>query len=60
VKKIFKATIPPSLKIHINHLAILIDSSPQVILLAIDLHEDFIDEEGIIVALMFSLPYSGV
>jgi hypothetical protein len=30
-------------------------SPPQVILLAIDLHEDFIDEEGITIALMFSL-----
>ena len=35
--------------------SILIQSSPKVILLAVDLHEDFIDEKGLAVATVFSL-----
>jgi hypothetical protein len=35
------------LKIHINHFTVLVNRPPQVMLLAIDLDEDFIDVEGI-------------
>ena len=45
-KPLSSGPIPLGLKIHIHHLAILVDSSPQVMLLAIDFHEDFIHEEG--------------
>ncbi len=44
---------PLGLKIHINDLAILVYSTPQVMLLAIDLYEDLVDEKGITVASVF-------
>jgi hypothetical protein len=50
-----RCTIPPSLKMHINPLAILVNSTPKIMLLANDLHENFIDEEGITVVSMLSL-----
>ena len=40
---------------HINHFTILIDRTPKIVLLALDLHKDFIDEEGIAIALMPAL-----
>ena len=51
---------PPGLKIHIHHLTILINRPPQIVLLAVDLHEYFIDQEGIAIAPMHSLQYSSV
>jgi len=42
--------ISASLQIDIDHFSILIHSTPQVLLLAIDLHEDLIDVERIAVA----------
>jgi len=52
------------LKIHINHLASLVDGTPQIVLLATDLHgpahrargngEDFINEESISAATVLS------
>ncbi|MFT4873686.1 MAG: hypothetical protein ACJARU_000137 [Congregibacter sp.] len=45
-------SIPFSLKQYINQLPILVHSAPQVMLLAIDLHEDLVDVEGIAVASM--------
>ena len=48
------STIPFSLQIHINHVAILINSPPQVMQLAIDLYKDFVDVEGIAIAPMCS------
>ena len=50
-----RSTISLLLEIHIKNLAILIHSSPQVVLFAIDLHEDFVDVEGISVASMLTL-----
>ena len=47
--------VTPGLKKDIDHLAILVYSTPKVVLLAVDLHEDFIDVESIAVATMFSL-----
>lgn len=41
---------PLSLKIHINHITILIHGSPQIVLLTIYLDEDFINEECIAIA----------
>jgi hypothetical protein len=40
-------TISLSLQVHINHFSVLVDGSPKITLLAIDLHEDLIDEQGI-------------
>ena len=48
-----------SLEIHIDHLTILINGPPQVMLLAIDFDEDFIDEKCIPIATMLSLQSSG-
>ena len=48
------------LDIDINHLAILIHSSPKLVALDIDLYEDFIDVEGIAVTSMSSLKPFGV
>jgi len=48
------------LKIHINDFPVLIHGSPQVMLLAIDLHENFVDIEGIAVATMPSLQSLGI
>ena len=33
--------------LHINHITILVNSPPQIMLFAVDFHEDFINEEGI-------------
>jgi hypothetical protein len=43
---------------HINNLTILVNRPPEIMLLAIDLHKDFINVEGIAVALMLSLQSS--
>jgi hypothetical protein len=48
------------LKIHINHLAILIHGSPQVVLLAIDFDEHFIDVESVTIASVSSFQSSSV
>ena len=50
-------TIPFALKIHINHFTILIHNPPEVVLLAIDLHEYFVDVESITESLVFSLQF---
>jgi hypothetical protein len=42
------------LQIHVHHLAIQIYSAPQVMLLTLDLDEDFIDVERVATALMLS------
>ena len=48
------------LEIDINYITILIHSPPKVVLLAVDLHGDFIDVEGITVASVFSFQPSSV
>ncbi len=48
------------LKIDINNLAILIDSPLQVMLLTVDLYEDFVEEKGVAVASVFTLQSSCV
>jgi hypothetical protein len=47
------------LEIDINYITILIHSPPKVVLLALDLHEDFIDVECIAVSSVLSLQSSG-
>ena len=54
------SAIPLGLKIHINDIAILINSPPEIMLLAVDLYKDLIKVEGIAVASVFSLQPSGV
>jgi hypothetical protein len=49
------STHPACLKKHIFHFTILIDGSPKVVLLAIDLDEDFVDLESVSIAVMLSL-----
>ncbi len=54
-KPLCSRSVPPGLQINIYHFAILVNSSPQVMLLAVNLHEDFINEESIAVALVLPL-----
>ena len=49
-----RRTITPGLEKDINDIAILIHSPPEVVLLAVDPHEDFVDVEGIAKASVFS------
>jgi hypothetical protein len=42
------------LKIHINDFGILIDSPSEIVLLAVDLDEDFVDVETVAIASVFS------
>jgi hypothetical protein len=51
---------PSGLQIHINNLAILVYCLPKIVLLAIDLHEDFINEEGITIPSVFPLQSSSI
>ena len=55
-----RSSVPLSLKADINRLAILINSAPQVVLLTIDLHEYFVDEECVTVASVLSFEPPGV
>jgi len=48
-------SVPPGMQINIYHFAILVNSCPQVMLLAVNLHEEFINEESIAVALVLPL-----
>jgi len=45
---------------HINNATVLIQSSPQVMLFAIDFHEDLIEVEGIAEASLLSLQSASV
>ena len=46
--------IPLCLQVDINHLAILVNSTPQLMLLTVDLNEDFIDVERVAVTKVLS------
>jgi hypothetical protein len=48
------------LKVHINHFAILIDCPPEVMLLAIDLYEDFVNEERVAIASVLSFQAASI
>ena len=50
-----RGSITLCLQVDINHLAILVNSTPQVMLLAVDLYEDFIDVESVAKTSVFSL-----
>ncbi len=52
--------IPASLEININYFAILIHSAPQIVLLTLNLHEDFVDVESVSVALVSTFQPSGI
>ncbi len=54
------STIPLGLQIHIHHFTVLVYGPPQVMLLAIDLYEGFIDVECIAIASVLTLQSSGV
>ena len=49
-KSLRSGTITLCLEKYINNFAILVNSPPQVMLLAIDLHKDFIDVERVTIA----------
>ena len=50
-----RSPIPLCLKIDAHNLAILIDGSPQIMLLPVNLHKDFINVEGVAVAPVLAL-----
>jgi hypothetical protein len=52
--------IPFDLKKYINHFAVLVHSPPKVMLLAVDLHKDFVDVEGIAITTVLPLQSSSV
>jgi hypothetical protein len=54
-KSLSSCAIPSGLQKHIDHLSVLINSSPQVPLLAANLHEDFINEKRIAETLVTTL-----
>ena len=54
------STISLGLQIHINYFTILIHSPPEIVLLAADPHEDFVDVEGIIITLMLPFQPAGI
>jgi hypothetical protein len=51
-----RSAIPSGLEKYINYFAILVNSPPQIMLLAVDLDEDLIDKERITIAPVFSFP----
>ena len=53
-------SVPTLLQEYINYFTVLVDSSPQVKALILDLHKDLINEERIAVALMLSSQSLGV
>ena len=54
------STITFGLEVDINNFAILINSPPEVMLFAVDLYEDFIDEEGITIPSVLPLESSSI
>jgi hypothetical protein len=54
--------IPVSARLqkHINHFTALVDRTPQIVLLAPNLHEDFINEKSVAVALVLSPVSPGI
>jgi hypothetical protein len=55
-----RSAIASRLQENINDLPILLHGPPQVILLCVDLYEDFIDVEGISVSSVLSLQRPGI
>lgn len=53
-------SISSGLQVHINHFAILVNGSPEIVLLAFDPDKNFIDAEGVAIATMLSLESSGI
>jgi hypothetical protein len=58
--KMVLASISTGLEIHIHHFTVLINSTPEIMLLAVDLHKDFVDVECVTVASVFPLQPSAV
>ncbi len=54
-----RITVPARLQKYIDHLTVLVNSSPQIVLFALNFHEYFIYIERITVALVFSTEPSG-
>lgn len=53
-------SISAPLQEYINHLTVLIHRTPEIVLLALDLHEDLIDEEGVTESLVPAPKFPGV
>jgi len=47
-------SVPARLKKYIDHLSVLVNSSPQIVLFALNLHEYFIHIESVTIALVIS------
>jgi hypothetical protein len=48
-------TVASCLKKYIDHLSVLVNRSPQILLPAADLHEDFVNKECISIALVLPI-----
>ena len=46
--------------LHTHHFPILVDNPPQLMLFAVDLHEDFIDIKGVTIAAVLSFQATGI
>ena len=55
-----RPAVSARLEKHVNHFAILIHRTPQILLPAVDLYEDLVDEKGVAVPLMISLQPPGI
>ena len=53
-------SVPPLLEKYIHHFTVLINGSPQIMLLSLDLHEYLINEESITILDVFVLIYSQI
>ena len=40
-------SVSSTLQEYVNHLAVLVDHTPQIVLFSLDFHKDFVDEKGI-------------
>ena len=54
-----RSAIPSGLEKYIDYFAILVNCTPEVVLFAVDLDEDFINVKGVAVTLMLSLQAPG-
>jgi len=52
--------ISPRLQKNINHFTVLIDRTPEIVLLAPDLREDLVDEESVAIALLVAFQPFGI
>jgi len=60
VEHIVDCGVTLGLEKYVDYFAILVNRSPQVVLLAIDFHKNFSDEEGIAIASLLTFQAAGI